>query len=102
MGLLLLLHNNYYHFLNKDSLKDLTSYFNITDKEDGDIVVTPSMISGEITLNQESIITATYKDTDGNTVKKLPDLNARDLEIKNNLLQSFNIDMDSEQYAYVD
>ena len=62
--------SEYYHFLNKDSLKDLTSYFTITDKEDGDIIVTPSMLTGEILLNQESIITATYKDTDGNTVKK--------------------------------
>lgn len=39
---------------------------------------------------------------DGNTVKKLPDLNARDIEIKNSLLQAFEIDVNSEQYAYVD
>ena len=62
--------SDYYHFLSEDSLKELTSYFTITDKEDGNIIVTNSMISGEIILNQESVITATYKDSDGNTVKK--------------------------------
>ena len=49
------------------------------------------------TLSQLSSI-----NPDGNTVKKLPDLNIRDIEIKNNLLISLGIDTSSEQYAYVD
>ena len=39
---------------------------------------------------------------EGKTVKILPDLNVRDLEIKSSLLSSFGIDVKSEEYAYVD
>lgn len=39
---------------------------------------------------------------DHNTVQILPDLNARDLEIKNALLNEFDVDVEHESYAYVD
>ena len=39
---------------------------------------------------------------EGNTVSILPDLNKRDREIKQSLLQSFGVDLDNEAYAYVD
>ena len=39
---------------------------------------------------------------DPNTVQILPDLNARDLEIKNALLNEFGVDIEYESYAYVD
>ena len=38
----------------------------------------------------------------GRTVNILPDLNPKDKVIKNNLLQSFGVDLDKETYAYVD
>lgn len=39
---------------------------------------------------------------EGKTVNILPDLNIRDIEIKTALLREFGIDMNTEEYAYVD
>ena len=39
---------------------------------------------------------------DGKTVTTLPDLNPYDIQIKENLLSNFGVDLSQEQYAYVD
>lgn len=39
---------------------------------------------------------------EGRTVKSLPDLNARDLELKSVLMNELGVDIDNETYAYVD
>lgn len=39
---------------------------------------------------------------EGRTVRALPDLNARDLELKRVLLNEFGVDLDEDTYAYVD
>ena len=57
---------NYYHFIDIDSVGDLTEYFEVTDLEDGQIEVTNDMING--TLDEgKNIITLVVTDSNKNS-----------------------------------
>ena len=55
----------YYCYYNNSSVNTLTSYFNITDNEDGTISPSSEMITGSIS-NGQNIITLKVTDKDGN------------------------------------
>lgn len=56
---------NYYSYTSVNNIKDLTSYFKVTDDKDGIIKVSSSMISGTVT-NGQNIVSLKVTDSDSN------------------------------------
>ena len=59
--------SNYYAYTSKTNVKDLTTYFTVSDDKDGKITVTSSMITANLTDGQ-NIVTLKVTDSDSNVM----------------------------------